>query len=239
MKLNRILIFIFFGMFFPSSILAANKAIMWGYSPFSADLYSDTNGQPKGRYADIVINTLNHANLKFETTLEPNRRARKTIADGDVNFFISVHTSVESPENFYTNQVPIDKLRLRAYWIGDRPAVTLTTDLIGQSVILIASFQYAGYRHFIEDPNNNVTLAVNVGDHRRALAALSLGRASYMLGYERPISSLQQEMQVANLHSSLIVESNLHMYLSKSVNNSRHIMDQIDKAYAELYGKAQ
>jgi hypothetical protein len=90
-------------------------------------------------------------------------------------------------------------------------------------------------RDYIKDPNNNVKLAVEVENHKRALSALSKGRATYMLGYRQPVELMQLEMNVQNLNSPPLLKTASHLFINKSVKNSRQIMDKLETAYSELY----
>jgi polar amino acid transport system substrate-binding protein len=213
----------------------ASEPVIWGYGYFPPYLYMRDDGQPHGPYADIVKNIFQHAGLEYQSVQAPNRRARQSINDGSVEFAISPLTTLDNPENFYISRVIVARIDLRAYWMGNQNAVIQASDLKGQSVILIASFDYSGLRDYIENPDNKVNLAVNVEDHNRALLALSLKRATYMLGYRAPVDLMQLEMNIQDLHSYPLIQTDMYLIINKSVKNSRQIMDKLEVSYAALY----
>jgi hypothetical protein len=215
--------------------LNASSQIIWGYGHFPPSIYAQENGKPQGPFADIVKNIFEHAEIEYQAVLLPNRRARKAINDGSVVFAISPLSSLDNPDNFYISPVVVAKIDLRVYWIGNQKAVTQAQDLNLQSVILISSFNYSGLRNYVENSDNNVTVAVNVEDHQRALLALSVKRATYMLGYSAPVKLMQLEMNIQDLHSYPLQQTNMYIVINKSVKNSRQIMDKLEASYAAIY----
>jgi polar amino acid transport system substrate-binding protein len=226
-----LLLFIFF---VPLSV-AANEPVIWGYGHFPPYLYMREDLQPQGPYADIVKNIFKHAQLDIQAVHAPNRRIRQSINDGTIEFVIGPLTSLDNSEDFYISRAIVARIDLRVYWIGNQNAVTQASDLNGESVILIASFDYSGLRDYVENPDKKVNLAVNVEDHKRALMALSFKRGTYMLGYREPVDLMQLEMKIQDLHSYPIIQTDMYLILNKSVRNSRQIMNKLELAYSELY----
>jgi polar amino acid transport system substrate-binding protein len=213
----------------------ASEPLIWGYGHFPPYLYMQEDGQPHGPYADIVKNILKHADIEYQALLAPNRRVKKMIIDGPIEFVIGPKNTFDNPNHFYFSRAIVAKIDLRVYWIGEQPPITQASDFSNQSVILISSFDYAGLRDYIENPDNKVTLAVNVEDHRRALSALSVRRGTYMLGYRAPVELMQLEMNIQNLHSYPIIKTDMHLIINKSVKNGRQIMDKLEASYLALY----
>ena len=231
----RIVLLLLFILVSTASHSRADKPLIWGFASFPPYLDTQSNGQPFGLIADIVKNTFAHAGVEYLPFQTPNKRTRKVVNQGFVDFSIGPMTAVENPDNFYRSQGWVAKIELRSYWIGEQPPVTQASDLIGQSVVLISSYHYSGLRNFVENPSNNVFLALNVEDHGRALIALSLKRATYMLGYRQPTDLMQLEMKILNLHSFSLNETYVYFFIHKSVKNGQQIMDKLDKSFAELY----
>jgi polar amino acid transport system substrate-binding protein len=157
------------------------------------------------------------------------------VNDGAIPFAMAPLVALENPDDFHISDMIVLKIDLRIYWICDQKPVTKAIDLNGESVVLITSFEYSGMRNYVEDPNNKIEVAVEVDNHRRALAALSKGRAKYMLGYRQPVDLMQLDMAIQNLHSYPMLQTDVHLFINKSVLNSRHIMDKLERAYAKLY----
>jgi polar amino acid transport system substrate-binding protein len=222
-------------MLLVSSRLSASEHLVWGYGDFPPYLYMHEDGQPQGIYADIVKNVFKHADIEYQTLLAPNRRVKKMIVDGLIEFAVSPKNTLDNPNDFYFSRAVVAKIDLRVYWIGDQPPVTQASDLNRQSVILISSFEYSGLRNYVENLDNKVTVAVDVEDHKRALSALSVKRGTYMLGYRAPVELMQLEMNIQDLYSYPIIQTDMYLMIHKSVKNSRQIMDKLDISYSALY----
>lgn len=222
-------------MLLASLRLSASEPLVWGYGDFRPYLYMHEDGQPYGPYADIVKNVFKHADIEYQTLRAPNRRVKKMILDGTIEFAISPKNTIDNPNDFYFSRAIVAKIDLRVYWIGKQPPITQVSDLYRQSVILISSFEYSGLRAYVENVDNKVTVAVNVEDHKRALSALAVKRGNYMLGYRAPVELMQLEMNIQDLHSYPMIQTDMYLMIHKSVKNSRQIMDKLNLSYSVLY----
>jgi polar amino acid transport system substrate-binding protein len=213
----------------------ADEPLVWGFADFPPYIEAKANGQPYGSLAEMVQNIFQHADIDYLPLHTPNKRIRKLISEGFVGFSIGPLTAIDNPDDFYMSKAAVAKIETRSYWIGEQNPVMQATDFYGQSVVLITSYQYSGLRDYLENPNNKVSIAANVEDHKRALTALLLKRATYMLGYSKPTELIQLQMNVENLHSFPLNEIKMYFYIHKSIKNSRQVMDRLDKSHAELY----
>jgi polar amino acid transport system substrate-binding protein len=213
----------------------ATEPLQWVYGHFPPYIYMGQDFKPYGFHADIIKSILKHADIEYQPVFVPNRRARKMVNDGFVPLAMAPLVALKNPDDFHISPNIVVKIDLHTYWIGKQKPVTKSSDLNGESVVLITSFNYSGLRDYIEDPTNKVKLAVEVENHKRALSALDKGRATYMLGYKEPVDLMQLEMNVQNLNSYPLLQTNNHLFINKSVKNSRQIMDKLEQAYFELY----
>jgi polar amino acid transport system substrate-binding protein len=209
--------------------------LIWGVSEFPPYINAHPDGQIYGPIPDIVKNTFKHAGIEYSSVYSPKRRANKALNEGLTDFSVGALFALDNLDNFYVSHVPLAKIELQSYWIGEQKPVFQAIDLKGQSVVLITTFEYSGLRNYIENPDNKVTLAVDVEDHRRALSALLLNRATYMLGYRTPTDLALSEMDIQNLNSQTITQTDIYLVLNKSVKNSRQIMDKLDASFSVLY----
>lgn len=217
---------------------AADEQLKWVYGHVPPYIFMGEDFKPYGFHAEIIKNILKHANIKYQPIFVPNRRAKKMVNDGSIPFAMAPLVALENRDDFNISPNIVIKIDLHAYWIGEQKPINQASDLNGESVVLITSFNYSGLRDYIEDPKNKVKLTVEVENHKRALTALSKGRANYMLGYRQPVDLMQLEMNVQNLNSRLLLQTDNHLFINKSVKNSRQIMDKLERAYSELYLQA-
>jgi polar amino acid transport system substrate-binding protein len=208
---------------------------VWGFSPFLPYLYLDASGEPKGQYADIVKNVFKHASIQYEVLQTPNRRTLKLINNGQITFGLGPKIILDEPANYYISSFPVTTIELRAYWQGQKPPIDKLVRLRGTRLILISAYSYAGIREYIMDKHNNISLAVDVEDHTRAMQALAIGRGDYMLGYKGPAEDAVAELKIDGINSSSLKTVNMHFLISKSVENGQAIMDRLDASYQDLY----
>lgn len=220
---------------FCSNYSSATETLEWAFGHVPPYIYMEKDGQPYGIHAEIIKNILKHAGIKYKPVSVPNRRARKMVNDGVIPFAMGPLVALDNLEDFHISHIIVAKIDLRTYWIGDKKTVTSPRDLNGESVAVITSFDYSGLRSYLDDPVNKIKIAVEVENHKRALSALSKGRATYMLGYRQPVDLMQLEMNVQHLNSYPMLQTDNHLFINKSVKNSREIMDKLEQAYSELY----
>ncbi len=212
----------------------ADEPLTWGYGHFPPYLYIQEDGKPHGPYADIVKGIFKHAGIEYKSLLAPNRRLRKMMTSGLIDFAVSPKYNLGESTSFYYSRAKVATIDLRVYWIGENPVITKASDLNNQSVIMISSYEYSGLRNYIENPDNNVDLAVDVEDHERALLALSLKRGTYLLAYRAPVDLIQLEMNIQELNSFPLIQTDMYLIINKSVKNSRQIMDKLETSYSTL-----
>lgn len=216
----------------------AEDEIRWGFAEFPPHLYLDANGNPNGEFARIVQTIFKQAGIEYQILNRPNRRALNAINTGLSEFSIGPVFVLDNPEDYYISEAVVAKVTVSAFWVGNKSPIVNMDDLVSRSVILISSFKYAGYRDFIENPTNKVTLAVNVENHVRALRALSRGRADYMLGYRAPTLLADLEVQIASLNSSDLYDVDIRFFLRKSATHAEEKMRKLQTAY-ELLRQSQ
>jgi polar amino acid transport system substrate-binding protein len=230
-------LFFLFAIVFVSSRIRASEPLTWVYGHFPPYIYIEENGQPYGIHAELLKNILKHADIEYQAVFAPNRRARKMMSDGSAQLAMGPLDALKNPDDFHISRIIVVKIDLRTYWIGDQKPVTQSSDLNGESVVLITSFDYSGLRNYAQNPDNKVTVAVRVENHKRALLALSRGRATYMLGYRQPVELMQLEMNIQNLNSYPMLQTNNYLFINKSVKNSRKMMDKLEASFLALYPK--
>jgi hypothetical protein len=216
----------------------AKAPLIWTVANFAPHIYIDNQNQVLGPIGEIGTNILAHAGLDYKINHTSNKRAEQFINKEHAEFGMSSIYTLEKPEDFYISQYAVHKVQLRAYWFGEHEPVLQASDLRQQSLILIGGLKYAGLRDYIEDPSNQVTLAVDVENHQRALQALKLARATYMLGYHFPVVHAQRETKLKDLHSNVITELGIHFYIKKTSANSQKTMQDLEAAYQLLYRSA-
>lgn len=226
------LVFLFFNH--PSH---GHESIIWGFSEFKPFIYEDGYGNVQGIFAEMMEPVFKKANIEYTAFQNPNRRSKMLMEDGRFNFTIVPAFVIQHPENYLIGNETVTIVEMHAFWVGDKKPIKDIPQLRGHSVALITGFTYAGARAFIESPGSGVSISVDVEDHKRALKALSLGRADYMLGYKKPADNALKNMTISNLNSSILGKAKFRFVMHRSNYNADRIMQKIESAFREIYRK--
>ncbi len=171
---------------------------MWlGYScpvsavPVKADITHfppfyvvNENGLHSGVYLEIMLQTLEKAGLEYKVHSYPTKRLYKNLSTGITDLFLGIKGSPVYHEQVYYSKMPISHIQLRVYATGDTVLPGTKEDLVGQSVIAMRGYGYAGLINYISAPENNIDLKL-VTSHKSSFLMLKNSRADYLLNYKQ------------------------------------------------------
>ena len=237
--MNKSLLYLLLLIFLYSPTLAIAETLRWGYLNFPPFNYEDKNGIARGSLVDIVNSVSSKAHISIGAYQYPNRRAYQMIDDGRINFAVIPKSLIVNQQHHLISQFPVAHLTLNVYWIGNKSPINKISELQGASVILITALQYGNGREYLENKANNISIAINVENHRRAFEALLLGRADYMLGYAGPTRMVLNSKSIENLQSSQVSKHKVYFVLAKETKDAANIMQSLEHAYVDIYGRPQ
>lgn len=223
-----------------SSVLAAHeftlqKPLRWGYYDFPPYIYTDEHGDPAGEMAMVLDGLMNDLDIPYQPLVYPNRRFIKLLEEQQLDFSFSVKASFKQPENVIFSRFPIRVVEFRVYWLnGETPNVTQVEDLIGKPLLTIAGFNYGG---LTDTPPFNEMRSTIVENHERALNALVLGRASYLLAYRFPTEQAILNTESVSLNYFSVRKTPVFMALNSKVANASELMSQLENSYQKLFSK--
>lgn len=216
--------------------LALAETLKWGYLNFPPFNYADKDHVAQGSVADMIKDVTSKANISVSSFQYPNRRAYMLMENGNINFTVIPKNLIINKEKHLISQFPVSKIKLNAYWIGNKPPIKKFEELQGMTVILIAGYRYGSGREYFENKNNKVTITSNVENHSRAFDSLVKGRADYMLGYKGPAEIALRFRTIGKLQHSLVSEFDAFFVLTKETKDAENIMKRLEQSYIDIYG---
>ncbi|WP_135081559.1 hypothetical protein [Terasakiella sp. SH-1] len=211
--------------------VSAQEQLRFGYIEFAPAFYTSPTGQPKGDLIKTFGKIAQKAGFYWTAKSYPTPRLLRNLQTGDVDVTMLVrHPLFENAA--LMGDLPVGKIRLRAYRKPDQVAVTKLTDLQGKSIITILGYGYGGQIKYIDDPANRIEKYA-VLDHGLAVKMLLNGRADYLLDYVGPVQTAMEHLKInpAQVQGDVIQDSDVFLIVSKSVSNPEQLLRTLQVAY--------
>lgn len=207
--------------------------LKYGYPEQPPRAFTNSQGEPDGYYPRLLKILLGRADMQWQGASYPAKRLMINLDSGETNFSILVKNPVLEKCCLYGSK-PVWFDELRAYYVGNKPALRKREDLVGKRIITLAGFAYGGLITFIEDPANRIENNP-AQSHQAAFEMLDAGRADYLLDYAEPAASEGlAKHPVANLRSEVLDTVHMYFVLSRSYPNARAVLDRLDTLYQKM-----
>lgn len=207
--------------------------LIFGYIEFPPYYYTDEKGKAQGHLIDLANNIAREAGYAIDYIPLPTKRALLSVANGEVDLWFGLSTIDVYKDNVLISEHPIDRLELRVYSTKDMKDFHDKRDLIGKSVVILRGYSYGGLLDFIEDPANKI-YTIRVTSHDQALSVLATRNIDYMIDYARIVESAREKYPVQNLKSRVLSTLDVHINLSKKMENAEKVLERLDKAYKKI-----
>lgn len=207
------------------------KILNWGYVRFPPYHY-DENSTVKGIIVDRIDYLFDNAKLNYQAMQLPNKRAKRFIDEGKVDFSTVIESFILAPNKFIRSKRPLYEIKLGAICSDAHTKIDSLNSLQTFSLIKIAGYTYGLDYELNEKTGFNV--AVEVRDHEAAIKAISYQRAQCILGYESPyLLEVAKRNMDKKLYFHLIDTYPVYFYLNRKVTDSNKIMFAIDTLMEE------
>jgi len=212
---------------------AAPGPVVLGYVEFPPFTYTDSEGRPAGSLIEMVATVASNAQLALTLKAAPPSRLFPGIAAGTFDLFMGITTPQEFQGTTLVGESVIARIELDAYAMDEVPAVRRPEDLAGRSVIVIRGYSYAGWRPFLTDPANGITL-MEVDSAEQGLATLRSGKAQLFLEYTLPMKLALAGRALPNLKSSPISVVGSHFVVSKKTRDAAAVLARLEASFKHL-----
>ncbi len=218
---------------------AAAQSLRWAYIEFPPVFFTDDAGKPAGSLIDIGAKVLDKAGFKWKAESFPTKRMIDCMVRGECDLWIGLATLPPFKDTTLAGKSDLLTITLCSYSIGDKPPIAKKEDLSGKSVIVLRSYSYGGWIHYIKDPANNVRYQEIPDDHETAFKMLAAGRADYLLDYAGPSAGVIEKLAIPDLRNAVLSSFGARMVVSKKTPHAETILQRLEAAYRELKDAGQ
>ena len=206
----------------------------FGYSEFAPYTYTNKNGLASGDVTDIVKKVVTSTDYKFIAVAGANRRLFRNMLADKIDILMVVPFKNADSDKLIFGENVSDILDLTVFWLqGEAPDITEINQLQKKALIAIAGYSYGGV--FRENGPLKNTQHFLLETHPRALQALMLGRAPYLLAYMKPAMFYVEPERKQQLSSYVFGSIPLVLSIRRSYPNAEKVLNQLEKRYAELF----
>ena len=190
-----------------------------------------------GAIVRILDEIAGHAGLSWTGELVPPRRIVHMLKTGKANVSLLVKNPIfESDEQVLRGTEPVAEMVLNVYRRKATPEIKEKAQLRGQKVIVIHKFGYGGFKAWLEDQENKVSL-LSVNRYDQAIRMLENGRADYLILYdvnfEEGLEMLKRP--AGNLTYSNINRVPLYIHVSRNgTDNPVVLLERLQSSYRKL-----
>lgn len=209
------------------AIAAPVKADITHFPPFYV---VNPNGIHSGVYLDIMVKTLQKAGLKYNVHSYPTKRLYSNLSSGVTDLFLGIKGSPVYHEHVYYSKMPVSHIQLRVYATGDTALPKIKEDLVGQSVIAMRGYGYAGLINYLTAAENDIDLKF-VTSHQSSFLMLKNDRADYLLNYKHPSDRVLESMVVPGLKHMSLYAAEVFFIVSKNAPDALLLLDKLEAAY--------
>ncbi len=217
----------------PLPVLAANQPVLLGYAEFLPFTYTDSEGRPQGSLIEMVRTVAAGAGLDLETRAVPAPSLYPAIADGSLHLFMGLTTPPEFQGTTLVGESVIARIELDVYAMDETPPVQHMEELAGRTVIVHAGYSYAGWRPFLENPANRVTL-ISVDSAEQGLSALRNRRDTFLLEYTLPMKLALAGRTLPNLKATPMSVVEAHFVVSKKAPDAADVLARLEHSFQRL-----
>lgn len=214
----------------PLAQAAALKVVYVEFPPFSS---SGAGGKAEGTLIDMLRKVATDAGDQVDFEAAPARRAFQGLAAGDFDLFMGIKTAADLQGTTLASTTVIEKLELRAYGIGEQPAIKAKEDLAGKSVVVLTGYSYGGWRPYFENAANAVQL-VEARTADQALSLLKAGRGGLLLQYTQPMDKALAGKPLPELKSNVISSIDLHFVVSRKAPEAAAVLARLEGSFNKL-----
>lgn len=213
------------------AIEAQAQALKLAYVEFPPYSYTE-GGIGRGDLLELFDKIAKEAGLAYVAEAAPAQRLVQGIADGDYNVILAAKSTPTPADAAVVSAAPIARIELNAYAIGAAPSVPDQKSLSGKSVVVLAGYAYEGWRAWLDDDANKVTL-VEARTAEQALALLEAGRGEVLLHYAPPIDRALAAKPTPEVKAAPVAAQELHLVVSSKTPDAAAVLAKLEAGYAK------
>lgn len=215
------------------------RTLTVGYYEFPPAIYSDSQGRAKGPVVDLTRRVLEHAGYQARFRGLPSARLYAALKDGTIDLWPGAPGKPELRADTLEGRETLGQISLNLYYRADTPTPEVPESLRKRGVIVIGGYNYwPQVNRMLSDPALEIRLH-RTSNHASALEMLKHRRADYLLDYAVPVNQTVQHLAMPELRHVELQKLAVRFIVSRHADDSRAIVDALDRAYAELVAAGQ
>lgn len=222
------------GPCFAASGPESPRTLTVGYYDFPPAIYTDAQSRPQGPVVGLTRKVLERAGFHARFRGLPSARLYAALKDGTVDVWPGAPGKPELLTDTLEGRETLAQISLNLYHRPDTPPPDVPQSLAGRGVIVIGGYNYwPAVNQMLHDPQLDIRLH-RASNHASALEMLQHRRADYLLDYQIPVNQLLQRLGLPALPYETIHQMPIRFIVSRHADNSRNIINALDRAYAEM-----
>lgn len=205
-----------------------------GFYEFPPSIYTDTDGQAKGRVADLARRMLARAGYRAEFRSLPSARLYNGLIDGSVHLWVGATGKPALREHTIETHRALSEVSMNLYFRPDTPPPKIPEGLAGRNVILISGYSYwPSVSRLLEDPALGI-ITHSTSTHSAALEMLQRRRGDFIIDYQIPVSEARTELGMPELPFLVLERMPIKYIISKKASQPELLRERLDRAYDEM-----
>lgn len=229
-KLYIILILLSF-VFSSVSVSAQSlKVAVFNFPPFFQD---DGKGGVEGIMANYLKLGLEKAGYSYKIRIVPVGRVYKYLAEGNIDLTLGVKGVPILKGKVLIGENVVSSIRMSIFAMKGTPAISSPKQLNGKSLIVRRGASYGGFIRYLKNPANKIKL-MYTSSEKSALKMLKVGRADYLLNYDRVIEAASHATGISGIQRYPLKKIDGYIIVSKKAPNAEKIFNKLDTAMQQL-----
>ena len=227
---------ILFSLCFAMTAVAQGAEIKAGSTSFPPFYIVNDDQSASGLLLDIMVKTLEHADLDYRLDIYPTKRLYKNLGLGNTHLFLGIKGSPEYDHNVLYSDTAISQIQMRIYATGNTPLPTTKEDINGHKISTMRGYGYGGLVSYFADPKNNIEVT-STTEHRASFLMLKNKRADYVINYKHPSETALKTLKIKDLKYTNFYDAKVYFIVSKETPNARQVLNKLERAYLDLVEK--
>ncbi|MBL4790898.1 MAG: transporter substrate-binding domain-containing protein [Kordiimonadaceae bacterium] len=186
------------------------------------------SGEGKGSLVEIAHAAFKEMGRPATIRVYPLKRLYALLKNNQIDMAFTIENSRLEKNGVVSSKVPLMVVQVHLYTFKSGP-VPSVWDLADENILGIDGYTYSGVRAELEKRDRNIRFIEAISPIT-VLRMLRAGRATYMLGYKRPMEHAIRSIGAGDIRSALIRDVPMYFHMLKSKKEAVPLLQELDAA---------
>lgn len=215
-------------MTLPASGEPQQKPLEFGFIHFPPFGYLDDEGHPEGYLVALSRRVFRAMDQPVTLVQHPATRLYRQLDSGDIAFTLGAAKLQRLADTAIETEEAAKTLTLALYRRKNTEPVSDIESLSGERLVLMSGYSYGRLGKRLEEEGDAIQ-TIEARTHKSALRMIQFGRADYLLNYMTPADATIAQNKLSGLQRDVLTRVDVHLYVSKAVNNARALARNWDQ----------